>query len=60
MWQNFMYSERFKHYFIEHKGELLTDNLEKLLSSSTAPDDVRRVVYGLLLDDSELRGYGKR
>ena len=55
-----MYSERFKHYFIEHKGELLTDNLEKLLSSSTAPDDVRRVVYGLLLDDSELRGYGKR
>lgn len=60
MWQNFMYSEKYKHYFIEHKGELLTDDIEKLLSSSSAPDDVRKVVYGLLLDDSELRGYGKR
>lgn len=59
MWQNFMYSEEFKHCFIEHKDELLTSDIEKLLSSSTAPNDVRKVVYGLLLDDSELRGYGE-
>ena len=59
MWQNIMYSPKYKHYFVEHKGELLTDNLEKLLSSSAAPNDVRKVVYGLLLDDNELRGYGE-
>ena len=59
MWQNFMYSEEFKQCFIEHKDELLTSDIEKLLSSSTAPNDVRKVVYGLLLDDSELRGYGE-
>lgn len=44
---------------MEHKDELLTDDIEKLLSSSVAPNDIRKVVYGLLLDDSELRGYGK-
>ena len=60
MWQNFMYSEKYKHYFIAHKSELLTDDLEKLLSSSTAPNDVRKVVYGLLLDDNELRVYGEK
>ena len=59
MWQNLVYSPKYKHYFLEHKNEILTDDLEKLLSSSTAPNDVRKVVYGLLLDDSELRGYGE-
>ena len=59
MWQNLIYSPKYKHYFLEHKTEILTDDLEKLLSSATAPNDVRKVVYGLLLDDSELRGYGR-
>ena len=59
MWQNFMYSEKYKHFFIEHKNELLTDEVEKLLSSSAGPNSVRKIVYGLLLTDRELRRYGE-
>ena len=58
MWQNLIYSPKYKHFFIEHKSELLTDDLEKLLSSSDSLNEVRKEVYGLLLEDKELRIYG--
>ena len=57
MWQNLIYSSYYKDYFIAHKAELLTDDLKNLFDMGVETRDQQKIVYGLLLNDDELRGF---
>ena len=57
MWQNLIYSSYYKDYFIVHKAELLTDDLRNLFDMGVETRDQQKIVYGLLLNDDELRGF---
>lgn len=57
MWQNFIYSKEYKHYFIDNKKVLLSDELKKLFKMEVETIDQRKIVYGLLLGEDELRRF---
>ncbi len=59
MWQNLIYSDEYQPYFVKHKDEILTGDLEKIFSSNKADKDCQKIVYGILLDNDKLRYYGK-
>jgi len=59
MWQNFIYCQDYKEHFIAHKNELLSDDLKNLFEMGVETKDQQKIVYGLLLDDDNLRGFGK-
>lgn len=57
MWQNLIYSPMYKQYFLEHKKELLSDDLRKIFDLGVETREQQKIVYGLLLDDDELRQF---
>lgn len=57
MWGNFIYSPKYQHYFIEHKREIITDSLKNIFRCGSETDAQRKIVYGLLLSDTELRNF---
>ena len=57
MWQNLIYSPMYKQYFLEHKKEILSDDLRKVFDLGLETRDQQKIVYGLLLEDDELRGF---
>ena len=57
MWQNLIYSPLYKDYFISHKDELLSENLKNLFDMGVETRDQQKIVYGLLLNDDELRSF---
>lgn len=57
MWQNLIYSPMYKQYFLEHKKELLSDDLRKIFDLGLDTRDQQKIVYGLLLGDDELRDF---
>ena len=57
MWQNLMYSDEYGKYFKMNKETILTDELQLVLRGGLATVAQQKVVYGLLLDRDELRGY---
>lgn len=57
MWQNYIYSDKYKHYFIKHKSELLDEEIRGLFLSNRADIEQQKVVYGILLEDKELRRF---
>lgn len=59
MWQNLIYAPEYKAYFIAHKEEILSDDLKSLFSRGVETRDQQKIVYGLLLDDNELRRFAK-
>ena len=59
MWENLIYTDEYQPYFIEHKDEILTENLEKVFSNNKADKNCQKIVYGILLDKARLRSYGK-
>lgn len=59
MWENFIYSTKYKPYFIKHRKEILTDSLENVFWCDAALPGQQKIVYGILLSDDELREYGK-
>ena len=59
MWQNLVYTDEYQSYFIKHKDEILTADLEKVFSSNKADKNCQKIVYGILLDKDKLRSYGK-
>ena len=59
MWENLIYTNEYQQYFIEHKDEILTDDLEKVFSSNKADKNCQKIVYGILLDKDQLQRYGK-
>lgn len=58
MWQNLIYSEKYQHFFIEHKNLILSDKLNALISNGLASNDTQKIVYGLLAEKQELRRFG--
>lgn len=57
MWNNLIYSKEYQHFFIEHRHEILTDKLKKIFSMNVETKEQRKVVYGILLPEDELRTY---
>lgn len=59
MWENLIYTDEYRPYFIKHKDEILTEELEKVFSNNKADKSCQKIVYGILLDKEKLRSYGK-
>lgn len=57
MWENLIYSSNYKKYFIAHKAELLSDDLRKIFDMGLETKDQQKIVYGLLLDEKDLRSF---
>lgn len=57
MWQNILYSPQYQDFFIEHKYELLTEELHDVFLRQKDTRGQQKVVYGILLDNKELRNY---
>lgn len=57
MWQNLIYSREYKHYFVEHKDSIITQDLKKLFEMKVETVDQRKIAYGILLDDIELQRF---
>ena len=57
MWQNLIYSPNYQPYFIAHKSEVLSDNLRKIFDLGLASKNQQKIVYGILLDQSELQHF---
>lgn len=58
MWGNFIYTPKYKPYFIKHRKEILTDSLENVFWCDAALTEQQKIVYGILLSDDELKEYG--
>ena len=59
MWYFIIRSQKYSHYFIEHKKELLTKNLERIFLNNQDSRMQQKVLYGLLLKNEELWKYGE-
>ena len=59
MWENLIYTDEYQPYFIKHKDEILTEDLEKVFSNNKADKNCQKIVYGILLNKEKLRSYGK-
>ena len=57
MWQNIIFSEEYSEYFVANKNKLLTKDLKKIFDWGLASKSQQKIVYGLLLEDSELMRY---
>lgn len=58
MWQNLIFSSEYQHYFIEHKNEILSDDLKNIFDRGVETKEQQKIVYGLLLESSELWDFG--
>lgn len=57
MWQNLIYSKEYRHFFIEHKECLLSEELRNLFNMGVETTDQSKIVYGILLQEDELRDF---
>lgn len=57
MWQNLIYSDEYKRFFVEHRELILTDNLKTSLANGLASNNVQKIVYGIFVDTNDLRRY---
>lgn len=60
MWQNLIFSNKYKYFFIQNKKDILTEELENTFKQKLATENQKKIVYGILLDDDQLRKYGTR
>lgn len=54
MWQNLIFSPEYQHFFVEHRKDILSDNLHALFSGKKATESQKKIVYGILLEKDEL------
>ena len=59
MWQNLIFSDLYKPFFIQHKKELLSEQLEEIWRNGLETPWQQRIVYGILLDKDELIEFGR-
>lgn len=59
MWGNLIRNKKYKDYFIKHKKDILNEELEKTFKFEIASTDQQKIVYGYLLDETELWNFGK-
>ena len=57
MWQNLIYSKQYGKYFIEHKESILSLELKRIFKLDLASSEQRKIVYGVLLEEDELRDF---
>ena len=57
MWQNFIYSKEYGDFFRTHKAVILSPELKNIFRMGLASKDQEKIVYGILLNDEELRGF---
>ncbi len=58
MWKNIFYHREYQDCLKAHRADILTEELEKLFSMRMATESQQKIVYGILLDERELWGYG--
>lgn len=58
MWQNLIYSQQYMKCFIEHKDEILSDDLIKVFNMGLETREQQKIVYGLLIEKEGLRRFG--
>lgn len=58
MWQNLIYSSDYSRYFVDHKEQLLSEELEQKFRLGIDSKQQQKIVYGMLLDKDNLRNYG--
>src|SRR5699024_7932001 len=59
MWQNLILSDLYRPFFIQHKKELLSEQLEEIWRNGLETPWQQRIVYGILLDKDELIQFGR-
>jgi len=59
MWQNLIYSSVYQDYFIKHKQELLTENIQNIFKLGMETKEQSKIIYGILLNKDELYMFGK-
>lgn len=59
MWVNLIYSQQYGKYFLEHKKEIITDELVKLFRNGLANENQQKILYGFLLDKAEIGEFAK-
>ena len=57
MWQNLIYSKEYREYFVKHKKDFLSPRVNDIFSMGLSTTDQQKIVYGILLDDDELRQF---
>ena len=57
MWQNLIYSKEYGHFFSDHKADILSPELRNIFRMGLDTKDQQKIVYGILLEDDELRGF---
>lgn len=57
MWQNLIFSPEYGHYFVEHKNDILTDDLKKLFDQGLETRAQQKIVYGILLAKERLSSF---
>lgn len=57
MWQNLIYSKEYREYFVKHKKDILSPRVNDIFSMGLSTTDQQKIVYGILLDDDELRQF---
>jgi NAD-dependent SIR2 family protein deacetylase len=57
MWYNLIYSNKYQNYFIEHKNEVVSDELKRIFELGIDNREQQKIVYGILLDNNELQKF---
>ena len=60
MWENLFKSKQYRKYFIEHKKEILNDNLKNIFETERENRVQQKIVYGVLLDEDEIWDFPER
>lgn len=59
MWKDLVYHTKYTHYFVEHKGDILTENVKKVFKTGIDTRNQQKIVYGILLEKEELQKFGE-
>lgn len=57
MWQNLIYSKAYGRNFVKNKDTILSQELKDIFSMGLETTEQQKIVYGLLLNDKELRNF---
>lgn len=60
MWERLFRSKQYRKYFIEHKKEILSDNLKSIFETKRDNRVQQKIVYGVLLDEDEIWDFPER
>lgn len=59
MWENLFFSDKYQKYFIQHKNDLLGGSLKKIFEMGVETRTQQKMVYGFLLEHSDIRRFAR-